>query len=418
MFAGIEVAWDDAAAFRLEASASAASSDSVYGYDEDWVYEGFHEGGYSSTDYYFRDRRTATSELRVLSKEPGRIFGGASDWVAGVYVLESDVDLRREYAFFAGPFTSTFSIDRLALFGQLDTALSARTSLTAGVRYERHSSSYDDSEAVSFSPEDDLVGWRLSVDRLLGEDLMGYASLSRGYKAGGFNTDGTLPPGLRQYEPETLMNLELGLKGTFLDGRLDARLALFTMRRDDVQIASSIQRVRDDGSTEFIQYTGNAAEGTNRGLETEVVFTPTERFELSTSIGLLDSEYESFINSAGEDLEGREQAHAPDHEFSIAARYDFASGWYARLGAEGRDAFYFSDSHDQRSESYTLYNATVGFARGGWDVKLWSRNLTDEDRAIRGYYFGNDPSVGYAPRLYTQLGEPRRVGLTISRAFE
>lgn len=418
LFGGLEAAWDAPSAFRLEASASAASSDGIYGYDEDWTYDGFHEFGYSSTDYYFRDRRTATGEVRVLSKEPGRIFGGASDWVAGIYMLERDVDFRREYTFFEGPFTSTFAVDRLAAFGQLDTALSPRTTLTTGVRYERHRSSYDDSAAVSFAPEDDLVGWRLSVDHLLGDDLMGYASLSRGYKAGGFNTDGTLPATLRQYEPETLMNLELGLKGTFLDGRVDTRIALFEMARDDVQIASSIQRERDDGSTEFIQYTGNAAEGTNRGLEAELVLRPAERLELSTSIGLLDSEYESFVNSAGQDLDGREQAHAPDYEFSVSARYDFEAGWYAQIGAEGRDAFYFSDSHSQRSESYTLYNAALGFARGGWNVKLWGRNLTDEDRAIRGYFFGNDPRDGYAPELYTQLGEPRRVGLTLSRSFD
>ena len=416
-FGGIDVAWDRPDGFAVEASTALASTDSVYGYDEDWTYVGFHPFGYSSTDYYFRDRRTLTAELRVLSKEAGRMFGGSTDWVAGVYALDSDADLRREYTFFEGPFTSGFAIERLAFFGQLDAALSPRTTLTAGIRYEDHRSTYADSEGVAFSPEDDLLGWRITADRALTDALTGYVAVSRGYKAGGFNTDGTLDADLRQYDPETLTNFELGLKGRFFD-RLETRLALFHMARDDVQIASSLTRVRDDGSTEFIQFIGNAAEGTNSGLEAELVFAITERLQLNASLGLLDSEYESFINSAGQNLGGREQAHAPSHQIAVMARYDFANDWYAELGAEGRDAFYFSDSHALRSDDYRLFNAAVGFARGAWDVRLWGRNLTDEDRFIRGYFFGNDPRIDYTPRGYTQLGEPRRVGLSVSFAFD
>lgn len=417
-FAGLEATWDAREAYRLEASASAAVSDSIYGFDEDWVYEGFHPAGYSSVDYYYRDRRSATAELRVLSNEAGRIFGGATDWLAGAYMLEREVDFRRERTFAAGTFTSAFSVDRLAVFGQLDTMLGERTRLTTGVRYERHRSSYADSENVAFAPEDDLTGWRLSIDHLLGDDLMIYGTLARGYKAGGVNAAGTLSPEQRAYAPETLTNLELGLKGRFFDGLLDARIALFDMARDDMQVAQAFQLNPGDPGSEFIQYTGNAAEGMNRGLEAELVFTPTERFELSTSLGLLESEYESYVNVDGDDLSGRAQAHAPEYEFAASGRYEFARDWYVRLGAEGRDAFYFSDDHAQRSESYTLYNAALGFARNDWDVRLWGRNVTDEDRAIRGYYFGNDPRIGYAPRLYTQLGEPRRVGLSVSRSFD
>jgi outer membrane receptor protein involved in Fe transport len=418
VFGGVEVTWDSAAAFALEASIAAVNSDSIYGYDEDWTYVGFDADGYSSTDYYFRDRATRTGEMRLLSKEASRLFGGSTDWVFGIYSLDSDEDLRREYTFASGPFASTFAIERLALFGQLESALGDRTRLTAGVRYERHRSDYLDSAGVAFTPDDDLNGWRLGLDHALTEGLMAYVTLARGYKAGGFNTDGTLPAELRQYDPETLVNLELGLKGEFRDGRLRTRVSIFEMERDDVQIASSLQIVRMDASTEFISFTGNAAEGTNRGIEAEFVFAVNERLDLSAAFGLLDTEYADFINAEGDDLGGREQAHAPDYQFALSGRYAFSRGWYAELGVEGRDAFYFSDSHDTRSEPYELFNAAVGFARDGWDVRLWSRNLTDEDFFVRGYFFGNDPRTGYAAGSYTQLGEPRRVGLSVTRSFE
>jgi outer membrane receptor protein involved in Fe transport len=290
--------------------------------------------------------------------------------------------------------------------------------MTAGIRYEQHGSEYADSAGVAFSPDDDLHGWRLSVDRDLTESLIGYVAASRGYKAGGFNQDGTLDPDLRQYDPETLLSYEAGVKGSFLDTRLTTRLALFRMTRDDVQIASSLTRVRPDGSAEFIEFVGNAAEGTNEGLEAEVGFSINEALELTASVGLLDSEYDSFVNSAGDNLGGREQAHAPGYQFAVSGRYSFANGWYAQVGIEGRDAFYFSDSHSERSGPYELVNAVLGFKRGAWDLKLWGRNLTDEDYLIRGYYFGNDPRIDYAERGYTQLGEPRRLGLSISRTFE
>jgi outer membrane receptor protein involved in Fe transport len=417
-FGSIDIAWNGPAAFTVEASAGNALADSIYGYDEDWTYVGFHPFGYSSTDYYLRDQQALTTELRVLSKDGGRLFSGSTDWVVGVYRFDSEEDLTRSYTFFPAPFTSEFTVARHALFGELRSVVGARTRITAGVRYEQHASEYADSAGVAFSPEDDLHGWRLSADRDLTDTLFGYAAASRGYKAGGFNQDGTLDADLRQYDPETLLSYELGLKGSFLDARLDARLALFRMTRDDVQIASSITRVRPDGSSEFIEFVGNAAEGTNDGVEAEIAFAVNERLGFRASVGLLESEYESFVSSAGEDLGGREQAHAPGYQFAVSGRYSFAQAWYLEIGVEGRDAFYFSDSHHQRSRAYELVNALVGFERGAWDVKLWGRNLTDEDYFIRGYYFGNDPRLDYVERGYTQLGEPRRIGLSVAREFD
>ncbi len=89
------------------------------------------------------------------------------------------------------------------------------------------------------------------------------------------------------------------------------------MDRDDVQISSSTVRVRDDGSSEFIGFIGNAAAGSNRGVELSAQWTLLETFMLYGSLGLLDTEYEDFVNSQGDSLNGREQAHAPDYQFTL-----------------------------------------------------------------------------------------------------
>ena len=420
-FAAVTSDWLVRDGVRVEASLGHARSDIEYGYDEDWTYVGFHPDGYSSTDLYVRDRDTTTLDVRMLSTLDGRLFSGTTDWVMGVYALNQNVDFTREYTFFPAPFTSDFEIDRLALYGEITSAIGDRARVTLGVRGERHRSDYSDSEGVVFDPRDDLWGGRLVFEGDLPDGSLIYASATRGYKAGGFNPSNSLDVDLRQYDPETLWNFEMGLKGVWLNDRLSGRFALFHMQRDDVQIGTSITRLRPDGSSEFIQLTSNAAEGSNTGLEVELEYAATDGLTLFGNVGLLRTEFKDFVNSSGEDLDGEDQAHAPHYQFFVGAEYHTAPGLYARIEVEGKDAFYYSDSRrfaandgDLRSDAYQLINAAIGFERGRWDVRIWGRNLTDEDYTIRGFYFPNDPRDGYTERGWFQLGDPRRYGVTLN----
>ena len=53
---------------------------------------------------------------------------------------------------------------------------------------------------------------------------------------------------------------------------------------------------------------------------------------------------------------------------------------------------------------------------GSWTVEAWARNMLDEDYAVRGFYFGNEPP-DFTPQLYTRNGDPRHVGLTLRYRF-
>jgi iron complex outermembrane recepter protein len=400
--------------FSVETILAYADSDISYGYDEDWTYVGFDPNGYSSTDRYDRDWRTGSAEVRLVSKPSGRILGDSTDWVIGVYGLNQKMDLKRVYTFRPDDFRSTYRIDRLALFGQTDTQLGTSTTLTVGLRVERHDADYDDVDGAKFSPSDDLWGGRVAIDRLVGANTLVYASVSRGYKSGGFNTDGTLDADLREFDPETLYNAEVGVKGRWFDDTVDGRIAVFYMWRDDVQIGTSIIRVRSDGSAEFIEYTGNAARGKNYGAELELHWKPAARVDVFGSLGLLDSRYDDFVNGAGENLDGRQQAQAPSYQGFASVRYRFYRDWYVASQFEARDAYYFSDSNDLQSHPYELTDVMLGLDRGHWSAQAWVRNVFDEDYDVRGYYFGNDPRVDYAERGYTQPGDPRRYGITVN----
>ncbi len=399
--------------FQIETIFAHADSDIEYGYDEDWTYVGFDPNGYSSTDLYKRDWQTTSAEVRFISNDDGRLFADSTDWAVGVYGLKQDEALHRVYTFLTPDFTSEFRIQRAAIFGQTETHFSDVTNLTVGLRLERHDSTYHDVDGSRFEPNDDLWGGRIALEHLLGGDTMVYASASRGYKSGGFNTDGTLEPGLRQFDPETLYNAEVGVKGSWLDDSVVGRLALFYMWRKDMQVDTSRTLMRPDGSSEFIEYTGNAAQGDNYGLEAELHYRPTQQLELFGSLGLLASQYSNFVNGSGQQLDGRQQAQAPSYQFFASARYDFRRGWFARAAVEGKDAYYFSDSDSFQSKPYELFHFSAGIQRDNWGVTAWIHNAFDKRYAVKGYYFGNDPRIDYAPAGYTQLGEPRRVGLTV-----
>ncbi len=413
-YAALRSTWQGSDQVQVQALMSFSDTEVDYGYDEDWTFEGFHPAGYSSTDNYQRDQTRATAELRLLSGPEGRLFSDTTDWVAGIYWYDQEVTLRRDYTFLAEPFLSDYSVRREAVFGQTESALSDRTGLTLGMRYERHRSRYSDSNDVRFSPQDDLFGAHVALDYLLDNQRLVYVSLARGYKVGGFNIDGDLDEDLRRFDPESLYNLEFGLKGGWLDDAVQGRFTLFHMWRDDAQLSTSETRVRGDGSAEFIAYKGNTGSGSrNYGLEGELLWQPWAALDLSAALGLLRAEYGSYTNAQGDSLRGRRQAHAPAYQFHLMGEYRFPGNFYTRLEVEGRDSFYFSDSHNEQSDAYELLHLTAGWRHDNWSLQIWARNLLDEDYPVRGFFFGNDPRDGYSPTNYVQLGEPRRIGLTV-----
>jgi outer membrane receptor protein involved in Fe transport len=403
--------------FSLEAVAGFADSDIEYGYDEDWVHTGFHPWEYSSTDQYLRERDTISGEIRLVSNDNGALFSGSTNWVAGIYSLQQSVGLNRIYTYLPANFSSSYDIDRLSVFAETNTVVGDHWSFDLGLRVERFDASYQDSDLASFDPKDDLYGGKIALNYRTANEQLLYISASRGYKTGGFNIDGSLDVDLREFDAELLWNYEFGFKGASFNDKMQTRLAVFYMDRDDVQISSSTLRLRPDGSTEFIEYVGNAAAGSNYGLEVTSSWQANDSWSVYGSLGLLESEYQNFINSAGENLDGREQAHAPNYQFTLGTDISITPRLLLNLNVQGKDEFYFSDSHGIKSDAYELINASLIYSAEQYAVTLWARNLTDEDYYVRGFFFGNDPRDGYAAKGYTQLGEPLRVGLTFNMGF-
>lgn len=398
------------APFDAQVIASAAHSNMEYGYDEDWTYVGFDPDGYSSTDYYYRTRNTESLEARLISNDAGKVWNGTTTWVSGLYVLRSSEDLHRVYTYLSSDYFSGNDFITTAAFVQLDSALSEATSVSGGLRVENRRTSFSDSNAVSFSPTETLWGGQLTLKHLLDNGAMTYVRLARGYKAGGFNTDGTLPPDLRQFDSEYLWELETGAKATALEDRLQVRAALFYDLRRDQQVKSSLVRLRPDGSSEFIEFFGNAAKGKNVGVELESSLALVPGLTLFANIGLLHARFDEYTNESGTDLSGRDQSQAPHYTYNVG--FDYVTGsWSGRISVDGKDRFYFSDSDSVKGNAYALVNAHVAYDIGNVTVSLWGRNLANKTYYTRAFGdFGNDPRNGYAVEPYYQFGEPRVFG--------
>lgn len=404
--------WQINNAVSMQSALTYSQSDITYSYDADWGFAGIHPDEYVATENFMRERENLSFETRLLSDEAGRIFGGSTDWVLGFYHLSQDEDLDLISDF--GNLQNEYETENTAVFGQLDTYLTNKLTLISGLRVERFEADYQDSNGLDLDPSETLFGGKLGLNYQLNQDHMTFTSLSRGYKSGGVNNNDALPDSKREFDTEYMWNLEAGLKSLWLDGDLITNLTAFYAWRRDAQVKSSIALP----GGEFQDSLDNAARGTNYGIEADADWLVNEKLRLFAAVGLLRATFNDYDNpeleAEGFDIEGRRQAHAPSYQFTIGGEVYLSSNWTLRANVEGKDEFYFSNSHNAKSGSYAITNASLEYQQQNWRFTLWGRNLFDKDYYTRGFFFGNDPRIGYAEQAYKQLADPRVIGMTIS----
>jgi len=393
--------------YHIESRASYSNSDLEYSYDEDWSDGGY----YSSSDQYLRDKEQLDLDVRLVSDEDGKLFNGSTAWTVGAYYKKYTSDLVRNNTYFTAPFLSTYDAESIAVYGQLDISLTDKWLLIAGFRGEQWKTDYSDSDNTTFDDSENLVGAKVGIEYHASSEQLFYVTLARGYKPGGFNpvTDTSGLP--KQYNTETLWNIDAGLNSTYLNNKLHSRINFFYGKRKDQQVGTSYVTQ----SYKYTDYITNAEKGTYYGLEGSIDYSPTEELMLYANLGLLQAKFDTFYNPVDHvSKDGRTPAQSPEYQYSVGVTYSFMDNWRFKSSLDGRGSYYFSNSHDQKSDSYALLNASLEYFSGDWSAVVWGRNLTDTEYHTRGYYFDN---FGTGEALYTQLGDPRTIGLTLSYDF-
>lgn len=194
----------------------------------------------------------------------------------------------------------------------------------------------------------------------------------------------------------------------------------FYTQRMDQQVSLSSQQDPSDPNS-FTYYIGNASSGYVTGLESEFRMQLGEKINLSGTLGLLKSQTDeySFEVSASEfiTLGDREFAHAPKYSYRFGADYILNKAVSLSIDYARKDAFYFSESHDQMSKPYQTLNSVLTYR---WNesimLTVWADNVLNTQYATRGFYFGLEPP-NYEDKLYMSYADPRQVGATLRYTF-
>jgi iron complex outermembrane recepter protein len=295
--------------------------------------------------------------------------------------------------------------------------------------------------------------WRVTASYRFTDDLFSYATVSRGYNAGGYNdqtgTSGILPPELtRPVDPEFATNYEIGFKTEWLDNRVRVNPTFFYVKYEDAQRAANVQAVQNGSAfQETVFY--NAAKVTSKGAELEFQALVTDRFRVQSALSYLDAKYDEFrivqpqlgnpvlgsptgngIIGLDLDLTGLPVPRSPKKSGSLQGVYTFD---LANAGAleltgevyyEDRNLYYISaapppagvsqaDSpYNAYLDSKTLYNASLAWTSGDgrYFARLYGRNLSDKRYRIA------SQSVATL-WTHTQWGEPRNFGVQFGAKF-
>lgn len=282
-----------------------------------------------------------------------------------------------------------------ALFGQLRYALTDKLGITGGLRYEHQDKDFEDhvlGRAKDNSWDD--IAPKFSVDYAFTPEVMGYATIAKGFRPGGFNL-WSRDAKYDSYDSEELWSYEIGAKTQFFENRLIVNGAVFYMDRNDMQVGAKI--------TKNLGYLTNVASGKSYGAELEVQAKITPYFSMTSSVGYINAEFDDFEDYSG-DYSGNKVPESPDYTFSIGGHYRVDNGFYAGVDLIGVGSMYLDKENEREKDAYQLINAKIGYEAENWDLYLYGKNVFDEDYS----------KVG---KTYITYSVPREAGVKLTYRF-
>ncbi|WP_116366590.1 TonB-dependent receptor [Parahaliea mediterranea] len=323
--------------------------------------------------------------------------------------------------------------DSWAVYGQFGYDLSDKLAMTLGLRYTRdnksaflRNSGIQRNEGIEQVEADD--SWSnftpaLTLDYAFSEDLNGYATVSQGFRSGGFNARASTSSGFSTpFDEENVTSFELGLKADLLDQRLRVNSALFYYEYKDKQVTQF-----EAGSNGASSIIANSGKQDAVGVELELAFIPAEGWLLQASYGFIDIDIKEFETTPSDPVTGlpagsqnvdiadfAKVIHTPEHNGSVILEYaapPFSFGQLVfQVDASYNSTRYFHPVNNlyDTAGHQTLVNGKISLndielGPGALEAVAWVRNLTDEEYREWGIDFG---ALGFAvdsfiaPRMY------------------
>ena len=410
------------------------------------AYRTFDRNNLSSTN---ATTSLTNSKFSQTSHELRLASTGKSDltWVAGLYLFNEKGNIDATFTnpalanqfgpgnpgvrFIQDPVNSKST----AVFGQATYSVTPALRLTAGLRTTSDEKSRDGRTtnlAATFNAPS-LVNkakvsynqstWKFGADYDLARNVLVYANVATGYKAGGY-FDGSNAAGNNTYRPELLTSMEAGIKGRFLDNRLRLSAAVFSYDYKDLQISYvAINPLSNTIGT----ITTNAAKAKNTGLELEAKMAVSDSGTVNVALGLLNAKYGDFVfpviagRPVAINLAGQQLDKAPNATLTLGYTHDWTladgAAVTAYVGTRYSASYQLSNfavvtpiQYTQPSFTRTDINVTYTAPRDKWYVQGYAKNLENRNVAT-GFAFSSLTGSNFS------LADPFTIGLRAGVKF-
>ena len=383
-----------------------------------------------------------SQELRLASNTDQGM-----QWLAGLYYSSDEMEGDPSFDSGGRQDFSVLETDTLGLFGQVEFSLAENLVVTVGGRwtdverdfyYETNGffAAAELKAGASSSFADNDYSARLALDWSVSDDTLIYASVSRGFNAGTFNSQFLATvDNLEPTKSESLTAFEVGLKSTLAGGRANVEAAIYFYDATDPQVVA-VQPLSGISANFLI----NADDSQMQGAELQFRALPADWLHVSFGLAYIDSKYGNLITSiAGTgtgspfpdnapvfgstlaDLTGNRIPNTPELSINSSATVEWPVN--DRWGFVGQLDFLWEDDipRDLRASPALYSEAHVDVdlrlalqsTDGKWDAAFWVRNLTDETYITEAYEV-----LGFG--FYIAAGNynyPRTFGIELTRNF-
>lgn len=421
---------------KLEWSSAKYTITAITGYESTEIFSGADiDGGYGAAflDNYggpgvilfpaesadgIPDHNQWTQELRLSTNELGKI-----DYQVGFFYFKEHLVVdSNSYDTLAGGAHNGFAqqtqdTKAWALFGTLDWEVSEQWKLTFGSRYSKDEKDYfaertkspfgAPNVSGSANPSDSHVSWDISSTYAITDDINFYARVADGFRAPSVQGRILFGDEVTVADSETILSFEAGIKADVMDKRGRINVSVFNYTMDDQQVTAV------GGDTNFNRLV-NVNQTKGYGFEVDAEFAALENLLLTANVSYNKTELNddeltipvcaqctvtNTLNAEGRAiLDGNSLPHAPQWIANFTAR------WSTEIG-EG-ELYVYTDWSYRSEIDFFLYKSVEfegkplleGGLRAGYiwsagnneyEIALFARNITDQERVIGGIDFNN-----------------------------
>ena len=270
--------------------------------------------------------------------------------------------------------------------------------------------------------------WRVNAEYHPAERSMLYATVSTGFRSGGFNSGAFTNPSIPgSFAPETVTAYEIGSKNRFLDNTLQVNLSAYLNDFKSLQVQNQFLIPGSiPGSFTTSSAILNAATERAKGIELEVVAEPVRGLNLSGSATIMSAKYRNYTGApapalyttppvtptnpkGGFDLSGNRVPYQPKYKLTGSASYDFDLGNSGKITPQATvlvsGSYYLTDFNKalDYQKGFTKLDLSLGWTSADerFNVSAFATNIGNKITLNRATFGSGGLNQNYdAPRMY------------------